>query len=141
LRERVVFTGFLPRDRALEYVARADVCLSPFYPTPIFNSTSPTKLIEYMALGRAVVGNHHPEQRMLIEESQCGRSVEWDERAFADGIIEILENPVAAAEMGRRGRRYVLEHRNYERIAQLVESRYRELHVRNSASSPSTASE
>jgi glycosyltransferase involved in cell wall biosynthesis len=141
LREHVVFTGFLPRDQAFECVARADVCLSPFYPTPIFNSTSPTKLIEYMALGRAVVGNHHPEQRMLIEESQCGRSVEWDERAFADAIIEILEDPAAAAEMGRRGRRYVLEHRNYERIAQLVENRYLDLCVGSSASSPSTASE
>jgi len=141
LGERVVFTGFLPRDQALQYVARADVCLSPFYPTPIFNSTSPTKLIEYMALGRAVVGNHHPEQRMLIEESQCGRSVEWDARAFADGIIEILADPAAAAEMGRRGRSYVLEHRGYERIAQLVESRYREVRVRSPVASPSTAPE
>jgi glycosyltransferase involved in cell wall biosynthesis len=141
LGDRVVFTGFLPRDQAFEYVARADVCLSPFYPTPIFNSTSPTKLIEYMALGRAVVGNHHPEQRMLIEASQCGRSVEWDARAFADGIIEILQDPDEAAEMGRRGRRYVLEHRGYERIAQLVESRYRVIYGRSSAVSPSTAPE
>lgn len=124
LRSNVVFTGFLPRDKALEYVGRADVCLSPFYPTPIFNSTSPTKLIEYMALGRAVVGNHHPEQRMLIEESQCGISVEWDEGEFAAAMIELLRDPERCAAMGRRGRRYVREHRNYERIAQLVENRY-----------------
>jgi glycosyltransferase involved in cell wall biosynthesis len=140
LRDHVVFTGFLPREQALEYVARADVCLSPFYPTPILNSTSPTKLIEYMALGRAVVGNHHPEQRMLIEESDCGLSVEWDERAFADAIVALLEDPARAAEMGRRGQRYVREHRNYERIAQLVESRYLELAApRPSVSASATA--
>jgi glycosyltransferase involved in cell wall biosynthesis len=141
LDEHVVFTGFLPREQALEYVARADVCLSPFYPTPIFNSTSPTKLIEYMALGRAVVGNHHPEQRMLIEESQCGICVDWDERAFADGIIEILTDPRRAAEMGRRGQRYVREHRNYERIAQLVENRYFELRGIGAEGSASAATE
>jgi glycosyltransferase involved in cell wall biosynthesis len=124
LQAHVVFTGFLPRERALELVARADVCLSPFYPTPILNSTSPTKLIEYMALGRAVVGNHHPEQRQLIEQSGCGLSVEWDEGAFASAMLELLRDPARAAEMGRRGQRYVREHRNYVRIAELVESRY-----------------
>jgi glycosyltransferase involved in cell wall biosynthesis len=124
LEAHVVFTGFLPRDKALEVVARALVCLSPFYPTPIFNSTSPTKLIEYMALGRAVVGNHHPEQRLLIEESQGGLSVEWDEEAFADAMIALLEDPARAIDMGRRGQRYVREHRTYERIAAAVESRY-----------------
>jgi glycosyltransferase involved in cell wall biosynthesis len=123
LGEHVVFTGFLPRAQALEHVAQAVVCLSPFYPTPIFNSTSPTKLIEYMAMGRAVIGNRHPEQRVLIEDSEGGLCVEWDERAFADAMIALLRDPARAAEMGQRGQRYIREHRNYERIADLVERR------------------
>jgi glycosyltransferase involved in cell wall biosynthesis len=139
LRDNVVFTGFLPREQAFEFVAGADVCLSPFYPTPIFNSTSPTKLIEYMALGRAVIGNHHPEQSMLIEESRCGLSVEWDEGAFARAMIELLGDPVRSAEMGRRGQQYVREHRNYERIAQLVENRFLELGAAGTAVSASAA--
>jgi glycosyltransferase involved in cell wall biosynthesis len=127
LRDHVVFTGFLPREQALEHVARADVCVSPLAPTPVFDVASPTKLYEYMALGRAVVGNHHPEQRAVIEESQCGLSVDWDERAFADAVIELLRDHRRAAEMGKRGQRFVREHRNYDRIAQLVESRFLEL--------------
>ena len=39
------FTGNLDREVALDYVSESDICLSPFYPTPILNSTSPTKLI------------------------------------------------------------------------------------------------
>ena len=52
--------GQMPQDQALRYVQEADVCVSPFFPTPILNSTSPTKLVEYMAMGKAVVANDHP---------------------------------------------------------------------------------
>lgn len=120
----IVFTGFLPRQEALHHVKKADVCVSPFYPTPILNSTSPTKLIEYMAMGKAVVANDHPEQRLIIEESGAGICVPYQEKAFADAIVELLRNPDRAKEMGKRGRGYVFKHRSYAKIAALVEERY-----------------
>ena len=120
----VIITGFLSQDQALAYVAKADVCISPFYPTPILNSTSPTKLIEYMAMARPVVANDHPEQRLVINESQGGYCVPYDEQAFAEAIISILEDPNAAAEMGQRGRRYVEQKRDYKSIADKVEADY-----------------
>ena len=66
----VEITGFLPRENALKYLIGADVCVSPFYPTPILNSTSPTKLVEYMAMGRAVVANDHPDQKQVIAKAR-----------------------------------------------------------------------
>jgi Glycosyltransferase len=124
IQDAVIFTGFIPREEALRYVARADVCVSPFYPTPILNSTSPTKLIEYMALGKAVVANDHPEQRLVIEESSGGICVPYDGQAFADAIIYLLQNPHHARQMGDCGHRYVVEHRNYEKISEVVELQY-----------------
>lgn len=118
----VVFVGQLPQAQALEYVRDADVCVSPFYPTPILNSTSPTKLVEYMAMGKAVVANDHPEQRLVIEQSAGGLCVPWDEGAFAEAIATLLRSPETAAAMGARGRKYALEHRAYPRIADRVES-------------------
>src|SRR5450631_196456 len=44
LNSSVVFVGQLPHAEALQYVQEADVCVSPFYPTPILQSASPTKL-------------------------------------------------------------------------------------------------
>lgn len=117
----VVFVGQLPQQEALRYVQEADVCVSPFYPTPILNSTSPTKLVEYMSLGKAVVANTHPEQQLLIEESGGGYCVPYDEQAFSDAIVKLLQAPERARAMGERGRRYVLEHRAYGRIADRVE--------------------
>ena len=117
----VVFIGQLPQQEALRYVQDADVCVSPFYPTPILNSTSPTKLVEYMAMGKAVVANTHPEQQLLIEQSGCGYCVPYEENAFADAIVRLLRAPELARAMGERGKRYVVEHRSYGVIASRVE--------------------
>jgi glycosyltransferase involved in cell wall biosynthesis len=122
LSERVRITGFLPREKALELVAEADVCLSPYYPTPILNSTSPTKLIEYMALGKAVVANDHPEQKLVLNESQAGLCVSWDEKEFSGAIKQILDNPDEKKAMGERGRKYVERKRTYDIIADIVEN-------------------
>ncbi|MGE0114249.1 MAG: glycosyltransferase family 4 protein [Steroidobacteraceae bacterium] len=117
----VVFVGQLPQSEALRYVQDADVCVSPFFPTPVLNSTSPTKLVEYMAMGKAVVANDHPEQRLVIEQSGGGYCVPYQEDAFSAAIVKLLNAPDTARAMGERGRQYVLEHRSYEKIADTVE--------------------
>ena len=122
--DSVVFTGFLPMKEAWSYVQKAQVCVSPFYPIPILNSTSPTKLVEYMGFGKPVVATNHPEQNLVISQSGAGICVPYDEGAFARGIIEILNDPIRAEHMGRKGKEYVYQNRTYERIANLVEKKY-----------------
>jgi glycosyltransferase involved in cell wall biosynthesis len=122
LEASVVFVGQLPQPKALEYVRDAAVCLSPFFPTPILNSTSPTKLVEYMAMGKAVVANDHPEQRLVIEHSGAGLCVPWNEDAFANAIVDLLRSPARRRELGERGREYALRHRTYAVIADAVEA-------------------
>lgn len=120
----LLFTGFLPMEKAWEYVKNADVCVSPFYPIPILNSTSPTKLVEYMAFGKAVVANDHPEQKLVIEASGAGICTAYEEAAFAEGIMRLLSDPATAFEMGKRGRLYVERERSYEQLAHMVEKQY-----------------
>lgn len=127
--DSVRFVGFLPMTEAWEYVRRADVCVSPFYPTPILNSTSPTKLIEYLAMARPVVANDHPDQRHVLAASGGGICVGWNETEFAEAIGRILDDPAAAAEMGQRGRRYVEEHRAYSVIADQVAATFASLNA------------
>jgi glycosyltransferase involved in cell wall biosynthesis len=116
-----VFVGKLPQPQALRYVQEADVCVSPFYPTPVLNSTSPTKLVEYMATGKAVVANEHPEQALIIRESGAGYCVPWDEAAFATAIVKLIQDAPLARRMGDLGRKYVQTHRTYTVIADQVE--------------------
>jgi glycosyltransferase involved in cell wall biosynthesis len=117
----VTLVGQLPQSEALRYVAEADVCVSPIVPTPILNAGSPTKLIEYMAMGKAVVANDQPEQRLVIEESGAGYCVPYEEAPFAAAVVALLRAPELARAMGERGRVYAAEHRGYGIIADLVE--------------------
>jgi glycosyltransferase involved in cell wall biosynthesis len=122
LQSSVVFVGQLPQADALRFVREADVCVSPI--PEILRAASPTKLVEYMAMGKAVVANDHPEQKRVIEESGAGYCVPWEEQSFADAIVRLLNDPETAQAMGRRGRRYVLDHRTYATIAAAVEQQF-----------------
>jgi glycosyltransferase involved in cell wall biosynthesis len=117
----LVLVGQQPRPVALAYVRDAEICVSPIYPSPIFNCGSPTKLVEYMAMGKAVVANDHPEQLQVLNESLAGYCVPWDEDAFAAAIVRLLNEPAEAKKMGERGTRYIAQRRAYGVIADLVE--------------------
>lgn len=125
--DSLVMVGQLPQSEALEYVREADVCVSPLYPTPILNAGSPTKLVEYMILGKAVVANDHPEQCLMIDESKGGICVPYEEKAFANAVVKIMQNPDEALEMGARGYEYVLKNRSYQVLADKVESKLVEI--------------
>jgi glycosyltransferase involved in cell wall biosynthesis len=122
--DRVVITGLLPMREAWAMVAESDVCVSPYFPTAVLNSTSPTKLIEYMALGRAVVGNVHPEQAAVIGQSGAGICCEWDEGAFTKAIEDLIDSPDLREQMGLAGREYVVKYRSNKAMADLIESVY-----------------
>lgn len=125
LSDLMEITGFLPRAQALERILQSDVCVSPFYPTPILLSTSPTKLVEYLALGLPVIANNHPEQRLALQESRAGLCVPWGARHFARAVRWLaVRSPEVRREMGKRGRAWVEAHRTYDRIATSVEDAY-----------------
>jgi glycosyltransferase involved in cell wall biosynthesis len=127
LSDAVTITGFLPMEQAWEWVKRSDICFSPFYPVPVLLSTSPTKLIEYMAMAKCIVANEHPEQYQIMKASGVGRCVSWSEQAFADEVCYLLDDPERARMMAAKGPAWVRENRTYDVIANLVESKYQEL--------------
>ena len=96
----VTITGWLPMPEAWQQVRRAALCVSPYLPVPILRSTSPTKLIEYMALGKPVVANDHPEQADVLRESGAGLVCGWNEQEFAAAIVELLHGSGAARTNG-----------------------------------------
>lgn len=120
----VRFTGFVPIEQAWSFAASAAVCVSPFFPTQVLRSASPTKLVEYLALGRPVVCNDHPEQSAIIAACGAGRCVPWDEHAFADAMVALLQEPVKAEFAASAGPGWVAAHRTYPQIARTVFERY-----------------
>lgn len=79
---------------------------------------SPNKLLDYMVAGKPVIhaidaGND------LVAESDCGVSVEPENpEALAAGIRRLFAlDPGAREKLGENGRRYVLQHHEYSKLA------------------------
>jgi glycosyltransferase involved in cell wall biosynthesis len=119
LDSQVEITGFLPRREALTLVQTADICVSPFRPSPALEVASPTKLVEYLALGLPVVANAHPDQTQVLRECRAGVCVPWHPRHFARAVHWLSKRSAAElAEMGRRGQAWVAGNRSYAKIAE-----------------------
>ena len=85
---------------------------------------SPTKLVEYLALGLPVVANDHPEQRLILRPSRAGVCVPWGAQYFARGVLVDETQSGRACGDGARGRAWVEANRTYARIAADVERTY-----------------
>jgi len=67
------------------------------------------KIVEALAMGRAVVSTSLGCEGLDVEDGQT-IVVADTSRAFADAIINLLNDPDARARLGRKGRRLVEEH-------------------------------
>ena len=124
----IIFTGQVPYFDMPYFIAAVDICLCPVPPLDIYKVSSPTKLFEYMAMGKPVVANEEiPEQKEVIQQSGGGILVKFEDKSFAEGIIELLDEPERAKEIGRKGHEWVVKNRSYENMAREVEKRYFEL--------------
>jgi len=124
----VIFTGQVRRAEIPSFVAVADIGVSPIPPTSYYKLSSPIKMLEYMAGGKPVVANEEIfDQKEVLEQSGGGILVPFNPEAFANAMIELLNNPERAAGMGRRGSEWVAKNRSYEILARQVEKKYFDL--------------
>lgn len=125
--EYVIWTGWLPAIQGWSYMRTAAIGVSPFPRGYLLDMASPTKAVEYMALGLPVVANDSPDQAHVIEESGAGICVPLEPAAFAEAVVTLLESPEARERMGRRGRQYVAGKRGYDSLSRSVAAVYRRL--------------
>jgi glycosyltransferase involved in cell wall biosynthesis len=124
---QVLWTGWLPTGQAWSYLRAAELGLSPFPRGYLLDSCSPTKAIEYLALGLPVVVNDNPEQAQVIEESGAGICVPLQAEDFAQAVIHLLNSPTMMQLMGVKGVGYVVNKRGYDTIARMVAEVYLKL--------------
>jgi len=122
LESQLEITGLMPRREALKRIQESDVCVSPFYPSTILDVASPTKLIEYLALGIPAVANTHPDQTIVLRESRAGVCVPWGARHFARGVRWLAYGDrERLTTMAARGKDWVATNRTYSKIADSFE--------------------
>jgi glycosyltransferase involved in cell wall biosynthesis len=106
IREHVTFTGRVPDETVFEIFSTADVGLSPDPLNPLNDVSTMNKTMEYMAFELPVVAFDLRETKVSAGPAAVYVKPN-DTDAFADAIVELLDDPERRAEMGRRGRERV----------------------------------
>ncbi len=125
--ELVVWTGWLDSSIAWRYARSAEIGLSPIPRGYLLDMGSPTKMVEYMALGLPVVVNDNPDQAHMIMNCSAGLCVTLESSSFAESVILLLNDDGLRRKMKNEGRQYVILNRAYDRLANIVATKYRVL--------------
>jgi glycosyltransferase involved in cell wall biosynthesis len=106
LENQVILTGKQPYENIPEFIASADICLLPAYPTEkTMQDIVPIKMYEYMAMGKPVITTKLPGVMKEFGEGHGVIYVERPEDALKKGI-ELIENG-SITEEGRKARKFV----------------------------------
>jgi glycosyltransferase involved in cell wall biosynthesis len=113
----------VPNGEMPGLLAAADICLVPLRDVPLFASFIPSKMFEYLAAGKAVIGSVAGEAAQIL--AQAGAAVVPPEAC--DSLVAAIGTLAADRElrelMGKTGRAFVEE--NYDR--RTLARRYRKI--------------
>ncbi|HEV2472601.1 MAG TPA: glycosyltransferase family 4 protein, partial [Chthonomonadales bacterium] len=126
---QAIFTGLIPQEEGPAYLAAADILVAPHVPnpdgTPFFGS--PTKLFEYMAMGKGIVASRldqigevltHDVNAWLVEPASAG--------ALADGLKVLVDRPETAKRLGAAARAAALQRHTWRTHTAAIVSALRE---------------
>lgn len=119
----VTLQGFLAPGKVDDLLAASDVCLVTLDPADerarVF--TSPLKLVEAMALGRAILAPNLPPIRELVTHGETGWLHEpSDERSAREGLAHLLADGHMRARLGNAAREHARAFTYGERARRLA---------------------
>ncbi|MHA0289252.1 glycosyltransferase family 4 protein [Mycobacterium sp. C3-094] len=109
----VEFPGRVSDEFVTRCLSTAQVCLSPDPSNPLNDVSTMNKVVEYMAMGRPIVSFDLAEARVSAGEAAVYVQ-DNDERAFAEAINSLLDDPVRRERMGDLGRRRVQDELSWQ---------------------------
>jgi glycosyltransferase involved in cell wall biosynthesis len=126
---RVTMAGLVPHERVAEHLAACDLLVSPHVPcadgSEFFGS--PTKLFEYMAMGRGIVASALGQIREALADGTSALLVRPGHAGeLAGAMLRLAGDPALGARLGAEARRIAVESYTWEANARrVVEARER----------------
>jgi glycosyltransferase involved in cell wall biosynthesis len=118
----VQFIPAQPKSRMPQFLAAADAGLAILKDIPMFTTTYPNKVFDYMAAGRPTLLAIDGVIREVIEAADGGVFVSpGDPEALAEAVVTLAQDRELCQSMGRSARSYVETHFERNQQAQKLE--------------------
>lgn len=117
LDDAAIFTGLVAQESGPEHLAACDILVSPHVPnadgSPFFGS--PTKLFEYMAMGKGIVASNLDQIGEVLRHGDTGWLVApADVEQLAAGIDRLVRDAALRGALGAAARREALAQHTWQ---------------------------
>lgn len=128
--DRVIMLGTVAHERVPRLLDACDILVSPHVPldagAEFFGS--PTKLFEYMAMGKGIVASRLGQIGDVLEHEKTALLVEpGNVQELADAITRLMKSPELRAGLGAAARQAAIERYTWKHNAQRVLNEYASL--------------
>lgn len=127
--ENVLFTGFVLNEQLPLYQAAADILLMPYGREIAISSgkgnsalvSSPMKMFEYLATGRAIIASDLPVFREVLDETNAvfcmpEKAIDWE-----GAVRGLLDNPEQRERLGKQARESAQQYSWTERARRILD--------------------
>ncbi|WP_404306595.1 glycosyltransferase family 4 protein [Neorhodopirellula lusitana] len=126
VKDLIQFTGMIPFQNVPSYVASFDICFTPD-PSNAYNDSCTTiKMMEYMALRKPTVCFRTRENELTAGDAALYAD-DNDIAAFADRVIELMDDETLRESMGEIARKRIDDGLTWRHQAVRLVTLYREL--------------
>jgi len=118
IQNNVIFHGKVPYADVPRFIAMSDLPIVPLPDSPNWNHQCPLKLLEYLAMEKAVILTDIPANREIVGKCTCGiyiSSVEPEE--IAQAITYAYSNRKSLGKWGSVGRAIIEDKYTWEKVA------------------------
>lgn len=115
--DNVTMLPGVPREEVPVLLAAADICLVPLRDVALFTTFIPSKIFEYLAAEKAVIGAVRGESAEILREAHAVVVEPESPGELADAIRTLADDAGTRDEMGRLGRAYVEAEFDRNRLA------------------------
>ncbi|CAN5474941.1 glycosyltransferase family 4 protein [soil metagenome] len=124
----VNYRSWLPYDDMIAALYTSSVGIIVPHPIQRYKTNYPVKLFEYMAAGLPVIASKEGESADFVREADAGILVDpLSPSEIAGAIMSLVNDPIEASDMGKRGRQLIFEKYNWEKESEKLIELYRSL--------------
>ncbi|MGA8611328.1 MAG: glycosyltransferase family 4 protein [Xanthobacteraceae bacterium] len=129
-RTNVTYLGFVQRSWLVEILKLADFFVQPGGPDAFNNYRLPSKIPEFLATGRPLVLPRANVGLQMKDGVNALLMQRGDAAEITQCVERLLTDPELAGRLGQEGRRFAIEHFDWQRSTKQLEGFYRDVLAR-----------